>query len=116
MGAIRGAICADNTVADVEEKSVDLIKRILTDNSITVDDVEAVFFSVTDDIDVCYPAKAVREHLDMPNVAFMCFAEMRVKNSLKNCIRVCVLVPKLDQQSCKHCYLGKTRALRSDLK
>lgn len=115
MGAIRGAICADNTIQDVEEKSVRLVTQILTANNIAVDDVEAVFFSVTADIDVCYPAKSVRERLSMSNVAFMCLAEMRVQESIGNCIRVCVFAPGLAQKECVHCYVGQAKVLRPDL-
>ena len=116
MGAIRGAICAKNTVEDIGQKSVDLIRAIVDENGVSTEKIEAVIFSVTDDLDACYPAKSVRERLGLNNVAFMCLQEMKGPNSLPNCIRVCVLVKGLAQRKCLHCYLGEAKALRPDLK
>ena len=115
MGAIRGAICAKNTVEDISQKSVDLIRAIIFDNGISPDKIEAIIFSVTDDLNACYPAKSVREKFQLNNVAFMCLKEMSVPNSLPNCIRVCVLVKGLAQKKCNHCYLGEAKVLRPDL-
>ena len=116
MGAIRGAICAKNTVDDIGQKSVELVRAIIDANKISPDKIEAVIFSVTDDLNACYPAKSVREQLNLNQTAFMCLKEMSVPASLPNCIRVCVLVAGLAQKKCKHCYLGEAAALRPDLK
>lgn len=116
MGAIRGAICAKNTVDDIGKKSVELVKTIIDENEISPDRIEAIIFSVTDDLNACYPAKSVREQLNLNQAAFMCFKEMSVPNSLPNCIRVCVLVEGLTQKKCKHCYVGEAASLRTDLK
>lgn len=115
MGAIRGAICAENTVEDISAKSLQLVNEIVTVNGVSFSDIEAIIFSSTDDLNACYPAKSVREQLNLPNVAFMCLAEMKVKGSLAHCIRVCVFVNGLAQSDCKHCYLGETAVLRHDL-
>ncbi len=115
MGAIRGAVCVTNNVKDIEEKSVELIESIIKANGISAKDIDAVFFSATEDLDACYPAKSVREKLSLTNVAFMCFSEMYVAGSMRGCIRVCVFVPGLSQTNCKHCYLGKAKDLRKDL-
>ena len=115
MGAIRGAICAENTVKDISEKSLQLVNEIISRNKIDKNSISAVFFSVTADLNACYPAQSVREHLGLANVAFMCFAEMTVKGSLPRCIRVCVMVDGLTQRQCKHCYLGDASVLRPDL-
>ena len=115
MGAIRGAICAENTVEDISARSLELVKEIFSRNNIDKKHVVAILFSVTDDLNACYPAKSVREQLGLVNVAFMCFAEMKVSNSLSHCIRVCVFVDELKQEQCKHCYLGKASVLRADL-
>lgn len=115
MGAIRGAICADNSVQNISEQAVTLIGEILVKNNLQVEDVEAIFFSATADLDACYPARAVREHFAMDNTAFMCFAEMTVTNSLDHCLRACVFTSKIQQSDCKHCYVGRAKCLRGDL-
>ena len=116
MGAIRGAICAENTVEDISAKSLQLVSEIISRNKIDKNRITAIFFSATADLNACYPAKSVREQLELADVAFMCFAEMSVRNSLAHCIRVCVFVDGLEQKQCKHCYLGEASALRTDLK
>lgn len=116
MGAIRGATCAENTVQDISAKSLELVNEIIARNKIDKNSISAIFFSCTDDLDACYPAKSVREQLGLGNVAFMCFAEMKVIGSLTHCIRVCVFADGLPQDKCKHCYLGQAQALRTDIK
>ena len=115
MGAIRGAICAKNTVEDIGQKSVQLVRTIIEQNKLATCQIEAVIFSVTDDLNACYPAKSVREQLRLDNAAFMCLKEMSVPNSLPYCIRVCVFAAEIEQKQCKHCYLGEAAALRPDL-
>lgn len=115
MGVIRGAICAENTENDISLRAVELVSAILSANALSCGDVEAVFFSATSDLDARYPATAVRERLAMDDVAFMCFAEMRVRGSLDHCLRVSVFAPKLNQDECKHCYIGRASCLRQDL-
>ena len=115
MGAIRGAVCCENTVCGIAAKAVTLVESILTLNNLDITDIDAVIFSSTEDLDACYPAESVRKFFNAGNVAFMCLQEMRVENSLDHCLRVCVLTQKLAQDVCKHCYLGRASDLRKDL-
>ena len=115
MGAIRGAICAENTVEDISAKSLQLVNEIILRNNLDTNDISAIIFTVTDDLNACYPATSVRQSLHLTNVAFMCCAEMKVVNSLAHCIRVCVMVEGITQQQCKHCYLGTASVLRPEL-
>ena len=115
MGAIRGAICAQNTVEDISQNSLQLLNAIIEQNNLQLDKIEAIIFSTTDDLNACYPAKSVRQHLNLTQAAFMCVKEMPVPNSLKNCIRVCVFVDGLAQKDCQHCYIGQAAVLRPDL-
>lgn len=115
MGAIRGAICAKNTVNDISTQAIALIERILDRNFIKPCDVDAIIFSVTDDLNACYPASAVRERFNMSNTAFMCCAEMKVEGAIDHCIRACVFTSKVEQSNCAHCYLGEAKHLRADL-
>lgn len=115
MGAIRGAICAENTVADIEKNAIELVDEILAQNNLKPSDVDAVFFTATCDLNACYPAKAVRLRFEMTKVAFMCLAEMNVIGGLDHCLRVCVFAPKIQQNNVKHCYIGRAKQLRNDL-
>lgn len=118
MAWIRGAICADNTVKSVKEQTLKLFEEILHKNKLSCEHIQAVFFTVTKDIDVCYPAKFIREDYEqLSNAAFMCSQEMDVVGSLSQCIRICVgtHLPLL-QQDVTHCYLDGAEVLRPDLK
>ena len=117
MAWIRGAICAENNVDSVKKQTLKLFDEIVCKNCLNLCDVEAVLFTVTKDIDVCYPAKFVREcHLELSNTAFMCAQEMDVVGSLQKCIRICVVAKSVDQQCAYHCYLDGAESLRPDLK
>ncbi len=116
MAWIRGAICAENTLESVKNQTLKLFDEILRANNLVGSDVQAVFFTVTKDIDVCYPAKFVRESYPLlKNVAFMCMQEMYVVGSLPKCIRICVDVANKNQADVTHCYLDGAESLRPDL-
>lgn len=117
MAWIRGAICAENTISSVQDKTLKLFAEIVSKNNLNICDIQAVFFTATKDIDLCYPAKFVREsYPQMSNVAFMCAQEMDVVGALSHCIRVCVQVLGVNQGDAVHCYLDGAEILRPDLK
>ena len=111
MKVIRGAICAENTISGISDAAVTLVREILNANGLSQEQVSAVFFSATNDLDACYPATAVRREL-LPNASFMCFQEMNTVCSLKHCIRVAVFA---ETNVVHHCYLGEAAVLRRDL-
>lgn len=112
MTIIRGAVCAENSVESISQNALTLTEEILRRNRISSEDVKCVFFSATQDLDACYPATAVRRNL-LPEASFMCFGEMRVDGSMPKVLRIAVFVDR--DIIPKHCYLGKTAELRSDL-
>ncbi len=116
MAIIRGAICAKNSIDDIRKQSLLLVQSIVDKNNIQLNDISAILFSVTDDLNIFNPATAVREQLNLPNVAFMCFQEMKVVGALTHCIRVGVIVESIVQSTAKHVYLGQAQQLRTDLK
>ena len=116
MAVIRGAICANNTIEDISSKSLELVNLIIQENKVDVEQISAIIFSVTKDLNACYPAKAVREQLGLSKVAFMCFQEMDVVGCLDHCIRVGIFVDDFSQSNVKHIYIGRAQDLRKDLK
>ena len=112
---IRGAITSTNTVEDISNDTALLVNRIITENNITEDDIVSILFTMTKDLNAVYPAKAVREH-GFKYVPFMCYQELDVENSLKNCIRVLVNVNTEEKpDEIHHIYLKGARVLRPDL-
>ena len=115
--AIRGAITVpNNKEEDVLIKTAKLVGRIIERNELEVTDIISIIFSVTDDIDCVYPAKAVRDDIGIWDIPMMCVKEAKVNKSLEKCIRVLVHVntDKSNSDIC-HVYLGGAMVLRKDL-
>ncbi len=114
--AIRGAIGAKNTKTGIETATVELITKIIKENAIRLEDICHAIFSVTEDINADFPAKYARIRCGFDNIPMMCFQEMRVEGSMKNCIRVMIVVNSDKQNSqFKHQYLGDAAQLRPDI-
>lgn len=116
IGVIRGAITIDkNTKEDILQNTTILLKEIIDKNNINIDDVVSIIFTATDDIDEVYPAVAAR-NLNITNAGLLCFQEMKVKNSLKMCIRVMFqIITDKTQDKMHHIYLKEAVVLRPDL-
>ena len=90
---LRGATTADaNTRDDILDATRELLERLVEANDVHTDDIAAVTFSATKDLDAEFPAVAARVHMGWTNVAIMCGHEMDVPGGQKRCIRVLILV------------------------
>lgn len=114
---IRGAttICNDNA-EDVLTATRELLLAICEANpSLRPTDIASVFFTVTQDIQSAYPARAARA-MGWEEVPLMCAQEIPVSGSLPCCIRVMILWnTDLAQAEVHHCYLHEAVQLRPDL-
>ena len=113
---IRGAIGVDTNDADrILDATRDLLERIIAANSVDVEDLAAVIFTVTRDLDAAYPARAARE-MGWVHTPLLCMQDMTVAGSLPRCIRVLVMWnTDLPSDKIRHVYLGDARTLRPDL-
>lgn len=114
---IRGAITVSyNKEEDILNKTAKLVRKMVEKNDIDLADVISIIFSVTDDIDCVYPAKAVREVLEIYDIPMMCVREADIIGSIDKCIRVLMYVntDKSNREIC-HVYLGGAMVLRKDL-
>ncbi|MCL2575850.1 MAG: (d)CMP kinase [Defluviitaleaceae bacterium] len=113
--AIRGATCSQNTAEDIEKNTTELLAEIFATNNIEIDDVIAVAFTCTKDLNAAYPAVAARK-FGLVHASLMCMAEMDVVGSLAYCVRVQVLAnTQITQDKICHIYLGEAKKLRPDL-
>jgi len=113
--AIRGAITANsNTEIEILQQTEVLLKQIFKTNQLSNDSIISIFFTMTDDLDATYPAKAARI-LGITQAALMCARELPVPNSLKKCIRVMIHCYLDENKDPKHIYLGEAKSLRPDL-
>jgi chorismate mutase len=93
----------------------DLLGQIVDANGLRVEDVAAVIFTATPDLNTAYPARAARE-MGWVDVPMVCSQEMTVPGSLPRCIRVLLLWnTSRPPDAIRHVYLGRARLLRPDL-
>ena len=112
---LRGATTADaNTRDDILDATRELLERLVEANDVHTDDIAAVTFSATKDLDAEFPAVAARVHMGWTNVAIMCGHEMDVPGGQKRCIRVLILVnTDKSPQDLEMVYLRDAANLRS---
>ena len=90
---IRGAITVtSNTPDSIKEATIELLSEMIKVNSIEVNSISHVIFTLTDDLNAAFPAKYARLHCGFENVAMMCFHELDVPDSLKMCLRVLIVL------------------------
>ena len=112
---LRGATTADsNTRDDILEATSELLERLVEANDVNTDDIAAVTFSTTKDLNAEFPAVAPRVHMGWTNVAIMCGHEMDVPGGQERCIRVLILVnTDKSPQDLEMVYLRDAANLRS---
>lgn len=114
---IRGA----TTVTQNDEKLIldatkELLQEIIKKNSIKKENVAAVFFTTTQDLNAAYPAQAARI-LGWDKVPLFGSVEINKPEGLPFCIRVLILTnTTLNQDEIKHVYLKNAKTLREDLR
>ena len=84
---IRGAITVSGDNADeICEATLLLLNTIVEENSVEIDDLASVFFSMTPDLH--FPAKFARD-LNWEHVPVLfCMQELDIEGALEKCIRV----------------------------
>lgn len=114
---IRGAITIEANEKDqILSATLELLKKIVSENQIVPEDIGCVFITVTNDIDDTFPAVAIRQMSGWELVPLMCSLEVPVKGSLPRCIRLMLLVnTDKSQAEIRHVYLGGAKVLRPDL-
>tara|TARA_B100000900_G_C20524732_1_gene693698 strand:- start:311 stop:694 length:384 start_codon:yes stop_codon:yes gene_type:complete len=112
---IRGATNSlGNTKSDMEVAVRELIDELLKRNQISTDQILSITFTVTKDLDVCFPASIARKYNELKNVAFLDCQQMFVPNDIKYCIRLMALVILHKNSTPNHPYLNEAAKLRPD--
>ena len=113
---LRGATTVDeDTVAQVTERSQELMRRLMEDNGLAEDDIVSVLFTATADVVSIFPATAIRE-IGFGAVPLLCAAEIAVPGAMPLCIRVLLHVyTSRTRDEIHHVYLHGAQGLRDDL-
>ncbi len=114
---IRGAVVVSSDDAlQVKKVTLELFEAILEKNLLNVEDIAAVFITITPDIQSVFPAEAIREQEKFRYIPILCAQEAQVAGGLQRCIRIMVLAnTPFDQETVRHVYLGEAKNLRKDL-
>jgi len=113
---IRGATTVDhNDAAEIKEATQELLQRILSENTLSTEDLVSAIFTVTADLNADFPASSARE-IGWELVPLLCATEIPVPSGLARCIRVLIHVNTTRSQTeITHVFLRNAIALRKDL-
>jgi monofunctional chorismate mutase len=114
--AIRGATSVEeDDPRQIADATRELLGQIVERNSLEVEEIVSVFFTVTHDLKSAFPALAARE-MGWVGVPLLCASEIPVEGSMPRCLRTLVQVelraPRLLET---HVYLREAVALRPDV-
>ena len=113
---LRGAITvADNSREAILEGAALLLKTMMEENEVPLEEVCSVFFTVTPDLNKEFPAKGARQ-IGFENTPLICMTEIPVDGALEKCIRILIHynTEKL-QKEIRPIYLRDAVKLRPDL-
>ena len=116
---VRGAITlndVDDTRAEVMDATEELLCAMINANDIDSEDIAAVYFTVTSDIQAEFPAAAARERLGWRFVPLLNSVEIDVPGAMPRCIRVLIFLNTIkSQREISHIYLRDAVKLRTDI-
>jgi chorismate mutase len=113
--ALRGAITVEhNDAEEILAATDELIHELMVRNGLDAGDLVSCLFTLTQDLDAEFPAKAARR-MGLSAVPLMCAREVPVPGSLPRVIRVLVHYYAEPDHVSRHVYLRDARSLRTDL-
>ncbi len=117
LRGVRGATSADtNDKPSIMAAAKELLSLLLTENHLASEDIGAIIFSSTPDINAAFPAAGARE-LGLTDVPLFGTQEIDCPTGVKNCIRILILTnTELSQKEIKHIYLKDAAVLRPEYK
>lgn len=115
LRALRGATTAEaNTAEAIHAAVVELVDALMERNHLTGEQLLSVTFSVTTDLDACFPAAAARRRPGWDQVALLDCQQMAVSGDLPRCIRLLAHAWLEADHLPEHPYLREAARLRPD--
>ena len=116
LRARRGATTASAKTAEaIAEAVAELLDALVQRNALEGSQLLSVTFSVTADLDACFPAAIARRRPGWDGVALLDCQQMAVAGDLPRCIRLLAHAWLGEQQPVRHAYLREAARLRPDL-
>ena len=112
---IRGATtCSANSCEAIRSSVRELMDALVTRNDLGPEQIISVTFSVTADLNACFPAAEARQRSGWDGVALLDCQQMAVQGDLPRCIRVLAHAWLPEGSVPHHPYLGEASRLRPD--
>ena len=113
--ALRGATTSEyNSIESITSAVEELLAELVSRNNLIPDQIISVTFSVTSDLDACFPASIARKKPGWEKIALLDCQQMSVKGDLSKCIRLIAYVSLPNDKSPQNPYIGKAKELRPD--
>lgn len=115
LRALRGATTATaNSAEAIHEAVAELVDALVERNALAGEHLLSVTFSVTTDLDACFPAAAARRRPGWDQVALLDCQQMAVAGDLPRCIRLLAHAWLEAGRDPVHPYLREAAKLRPD--
>jgi chorismate mutase len=116
LRALRGATTVSaNSCEAIAEAVAELLDALVQRNGLAGEQVLSVTFSVTADLDACFPAAIARRRPGWDAVALLDCQQMAVQGDLPRCIRLLAHAWLEPGRPVCHAYLREAARLRPDL-
>jgi chorismate mutase len=115
LRALRGATTASANSSEAIDAAVsELVAALMAHNHLQASQLLSITFSVTADLDACFPAGIARRRLGCEGVALLDCQQMAVRGDLQRCIRLLAHAWLEAEQIPVHPYLREASRLRPD--
>ena len=115
LHALRGATtCNNNSTESISSAVEELLSELISRNKLIPAQIISITFSVTSDLDACFPASIARKKSGWEEIALLDCQQMFVRGDLPRCIRLLAYVYLPIKQAPKNPYLGEAKNLRPD--
>ncbi len=115
LQGIRGATtCKENSSEAIEFAVTELVSELVHRNELDLEQIVSITFSVTSDLDACFPAAIARKRHGWDDIALLDCQQMKVHGDLKYCIRILAIAWLPKGEKPLHPYLQEASLLRPD--
>ena len=114
IGLRAATTCNRNRAEDIHTSVSSLIDAMVDQNGLNPESIVSVTFSVTADLNACFPASIARQRPGWDGVALLDCQQMKVQGDLERCIRLLAHVWLPSKQKPIHTYLEEAKHLRPD--
>ncbi len=115
LRGLRGAAtCSENSEEAIKTAVTELLKELTDRNKLLPEQIISITFSVTQDLNACFPASIARKQKGWDEIALIDCQQMAVPGDLTRCIRILAYVWLPNQQPPQHPYIGNAKILRPD--